>query len=74
MPTSPSIVQEQKGVFEPPEPPPGYATGLPCGSGAYIIEMNVTRESEKEEPPLVDFDFDPDMDLVTEEPHCKSLV
>ena len=38
------------------------------------IEMNVTRESEKEEPPLVDFDFTPDMDLVTEEPHCKSLV
>ena len=38
------------------------------------IEMNVTHESEKEEPPLVDFDFDfaPDMDLVTEE-HCKSL-
>ena len=22
------LVQEQKGVLEPPEPPPGYATGI----------------------------------------------
>ena len=22
------LVQEQKGVLEPPEPPPGYATGM----------------------------------------------
>ena len=39
-------------------------------------EMIVTHETEKEEPPIVDFDFDPDMEFVTEvsEEHCESPV